>query len=351
MPTTTITTYVHCTHCERRRLRANMSVFEGLCNSCYDAHYILCSDCAKLMRRPSSNSRRRLRRLHHCGGEVYHIDGMYCCSACCRARLPQARHWRPTPFDVSIATYKHIRSKRKYGVEVETARCDSSTELRGETFFGCKNDPTIGGAEFDSPILYGDEGLDCIRGFLAEGVRRVWNVDFNCGCHTHYDMRDETDKQLFHIAYAYALTHKMWSCCVPAYRRYSRYCNTPQYRASDIQQAYSTFSSFGSFAYGQERYDYVNLTAYCDHKTFEVRLLEGTIESVEICNWITLHCRFIDSVKDLSFQELRSQFGGRRNRKFRALVNLIGDAPLTDWLASRARYKGLRPLRGPGCAR
>ncbi len=336
MPATAMSASVRCTHCHLRRSRANMSVFGGICNCCYEAYYTICADCAKLTRRHRSS--------------LYFIDGVYCCFDCWEGRQYRSAYWRPTPFDVSLATYEHIHSKRKYGVEVETASCDGYHLLEGVTYFGCKSDPSVSGCEFDSPILYGDEGLDCIEGFLTEATESGWTTNADCGCHTHYDMRDETDEQLFHIAYAYALTYKMWLCCVPAWRGWNQYCHAPYYRRSDIQRACGTKSvSFHIFARAQSRYDYVNLAAYCNYKTFEVRLLEGTIDAIEVCNWITLHCRFIDGVRNLSFQELQDQFDGASNKQFRALVDLIDDAPLTDWLAGRARYKGPRPLRGRGC--
>jgi hypothetical protein len=66
-----------------------------------------------------------------------------------------------------------------------------------------------------------------------------------------------------------------------------------------------------------------------------------------LCNWITVHCRFIDAVKDMSFEDLRTMFNHRARRKFRSFVDLIGDTDLTNWVADRARYVGRKPLRGP----
>jgi hypothetical protein len=88
--------------------------------------------------------------------------------------------------------------------------------------------------------------------------------------------------------------------------------------------------------------------AYDDHRTFEVRLLDGTIHADTICNWVALHARFIDRVHNMSFAEIR-ELGTTRSKLFKSLVKLIDDAPLTDWLAQRARYRGSNPLRGPHC--
>ncbi len=347
MPTHTTSERVRCRDCDCRRLSSEMSMFNTLCNDCYDTHYVHCVRCARLLSRWSG----RRRCQHQIGPELYSTEGEYYCYNCYYECTREPSMWQPTPIDVSIATYQRIGSKRKYGIEIETATCENSYKLNGQTHFGCKNDCTISGQEFDSPILYGDEGLGHIEFFLAEAARRKWTVDERCGCHTHYDMRNETKEQLFHTAFAYSLTWPMWRRTVPSRRRNTSYSHMPRYTARDVERFSAMRRGFEGFANNQDRYDYVNLTAYCDHSTFEVRLLEGTLNPLDICNWITLHCRFIDCVRDLSYPELRDQFDRPANMQFRALTTLIKDAALIDWLACRARTIGNRPLRGPGCLR
>jgi hypothetical protein len=255
---------------------------------------------------------------------------------------------------VSIATYQRVGSKRKYGVEIETSSCATHGQLRGRTNFGNKYDPTVSGREFDSPILYGDEGFDHIDEFLAFAERYYWEVNTRCGCHTHYDMRDESDTSLYRIAYAYKMTYPLWRRCVSRHRRGSSYCHASEYTLNDIERAVDRGDEFSDFAENRERYDYVNLYAYGDHVTFENRLLEGTLDAGDICTWIAVNCRFMDRVKNLSFGEQRDMFATPRGRsnparaQFGALVNLIDDAELTDWVADRARRVGLIPVRGPG---
>jgi hypothetical protein len=219
--------------------------------------------------------------------------------------------------------------------------------LRGSTKFGAKYDPTVGGLEFDSPILYGDEGFAEIRELTAYADQHGWEVDSGCGCHTHFDMRDESDDQLWATYYAYNITYPMWSAAVSSRRRGSTYCQEPYTTAVDIERS-ADQDAFKDYAYDAERYEYLNILAYDDHSTFEVRLLEGTINADTICNWLALHARFIDRVHDMSFAEIR-ELGRTRSKQFRSLVELIDDAPLTDWLAHRARYTGQMPLRGPTC--
>jgi hypothetical protein len=240
---------------------------------------------------------------------------------------------------VSCATYTGIGSKRKFGVEVETSYCSGFSDLKGNTLFGCKDDPSVGGMEFDSPILYGDEGLDTIREFLAHAYDEGWSVDNSCGCHTHYDMRDESDEQLYRTHYAYALTYVMWKQTVSRSRAADSYCHSPSSSATDIRNAFDRGRSFQDWASRQQRYDFLNAYAYGHHGTFEVRLLEGSLDPVDICNWITLHARFIDKVRNLDFATLDRMFrfrGDLANKKYSSLVELIDDKPLTDWLEDKA---------------
>jgi len=237
--------------------------------------------------------------------------------------------------DVSIATYQRIRSKRKFGVEVETHRCRGYRDLVGRTKFGCKSDCSIGGREFVSPILYGDEGLSEIETFLANASQHRWAADDCCGCHTHYDMRDESNEELYGVVYAYAKTYGFWKFCVSSMRRGNGYCHSPRYDVDDIRHNKERGTPFQQFARGGDRYDYVNIYAYNIHKTFENRLLEGTVDAVDICNWITIHCRFIDYVKKLSFDDLDTFLAGNTTHVLSALAVITDDASLTGWLTVR----------------
>ena len=331
---------VFCSHCRRNHRLAEMTIFRDMCNHCFERDYTLCTICARLV----INCRLQM------------VDGDPCCEDCYLNR-DSLSSWLPKPFDVSVATYQRIGSKRKYGVEIETHSCSDHRQLRGCTNFGSKCDPTISGREFDSPILYGDEGFDHIVDFLAFAEEREWEVDSRCGCHTHYDMRPEPDESLYRIAYAYKMTYPLWRRCVPRSRVGGAYCHSPNYTLAGIERAVDRGTGFSQFANSVDRYTYMNLCAYGYHVTFENRLLEGTLDAGDICNWIAVNCRFMDRVKKLSFSDQRDMFypPGRSSQarsparaQFRACVDLIDDANLTDWVAHRARHVGMIPVRGPG---
>jgi len=351
---------VQCDRCNRVKQRWEMSCFDAICMDCFFQDHAICADCGRLLRR-DHRSRCRQRGEDFLGGDCYrdprvqrngeHRDNALC-HTCYRDQMEVATgvridYWRPKALDVSIATYKRIGSKRKFGVEIETASCGRHFDLHGKTNFGCKGDCSISGLEFDSPILYGDEGLEYIEYFMEFADDHNWNVDEDCGCHTHYDMRDESDESLFRIAYAYAHTYDFWACFVPRYRRENGYCHELSYTLEDIRNAGQ--HSFSNWCLDNDRYDYINTGAYNQHITFENRLLEGSLDANDICSWITLHCRFMDHVKKLHFDALDQFFDKPPRAIFTALAGIFDNTELTNWMASKSRQYE-QPLRGPGSA-
>jgi hypothetical protein len=177
-------------------------------------------------------------------------------------------------------------------------------DLRDQTVFGVKEDGSIDGLEFVSPILAGDQGLAEIEKFCDLAAEKGFEVNEDCGYHLHIDMRDTTDLQRRHIAYAYRLTYELWASLVKKDRRNNTFCYKPCYRASDIRDT----EDFGSFIRHLDRYQFINLRAYRDHTTYELRGYQGTLSKTEICNWIAAHLRFVEFVKDKSFAEIDTLF-------------------------------------------
>lgn len=265
----------------------------------------------------------------------------------CEGGSSSQDYWRPTPLDISVVSYDRIGSKRKFGVEIETSRCGEYRNLCGRTHWGAKDDCTVSGMEFDSPVLYGDAGLEQIEEILAFGHTHGWEVDNYCGCHTHYDMRDENKDQLLSIMYAYRKSIGMWGCFVPSRRSSSSYCSMPTWCPGEMRshvdgRSHETFTA-AIRNMCLERYEMVNFTAYFSHTTFEVRMLEGTVDPGTICKWLTIHCRFMDAVRDLSLNELDGIFNSDYAGDFETLANFIGDSDLIDWLESRQIKFNNRP--------
>ena len=341
MPTDTVTTF-RCNACEQNKPQSEASLFEGYCESCFKSYLVLCADCGMLLTRPNTHRTSDTPRpLSYPLCRARLADGDMRCPDCHCTRSPSCSQWKPKPLDASVATYARIDSERKFGVEIETSYCPRNEQLRAISPFGCKTDPTVNGMEFDSPILYGDEGLTHIEEMLDFASDNGWRVNSDCGCHTHYDMRDEPDESLWRIFYAYRLTGLVWEACVPPLRTSCSYSGAMSVSARTIRSNYENGNvSFTEFCRHRERYDYINVYSYLDHKTFEVRMLEGSLDAETICNWIILHCRFIDKAKELTFPQLRRRFANKASQgRFTALAELIDDRELMTWLSARANQE------------
>ena len=331
MPTS-MQTVVCCDECLEQRQRKDMSPFNAICNRCFMNSYALCVDCGALLRTRSGICRNNSRDVLYDNDPDHYYPLCYNCYLMRRDNSPR---WDPTPLDVSFASYNRIHSRRKFAVEVETADCYYYERLKGNTSFGCKTECSVPGMEFISPVLYGDEGLAEIENFLAFGAEHDWSADSDCGCHTHYDMRDDSEEELFRITYAYAKTYRFWAACVRDGRRENSYCHEPSYSAYSVRKAAESRDDFRYFAENQDRYDYLNVRSYTVHNTFENRLLEGTCYAQTICNWIMVNVRFMDYVKGLSFDDIDYLLAGNTQHVLSALILIVGDTDLTDWLSDR----------------
>lgn len=339
MPATcTETTTFTCSNCHRER-PLSQACLTGtdtrVCFDCFDRHYTRCAGCGELVLREAVDSTSNYYAPRTIDGDVY-------CWACSCYRqtdygTEETVCWRPIPMASPIASYDEIGSTRKYGVEIETSECPRYERLRGNTHFGAKPDCTVDGLEFDSPVLYGDEGLAEIRKFLEFADEHDWAVDDNCGCHTHYDMRGESDESLARIAYAYRICVTMLEALVDPSRVNGEYCGMPRYSLREIRQAFSTPAYIGcDFRYwceGTPRYTYVNLYAIDTHNTFEIRILEGSIDAELICNWIKFNARFMDWAKTQTFDDLDTLFSGKSPAE---MVDIAGNAAgMNAWLRQR----------------
>jgi hypothetical protein len=197
---------------------------------------------------------------------------------------------------------------------LETSTCPNHTKLKGKTYFGAKEDGSIGGLEFYSPILRGDRGLSAVRKFCRLAKKQGFDVDGDCGFHLHIDMRTMSVRQRRSIAYAYLLTQKLWLDLVAEERWENTYCEPSNHSPEEIRNCseddfHSNFERYG------ERYSFMNQRAYCDHKTYELRGYQGTLNHVEICNWTKAHLRFVEAVCDKTLDELDVMFSRRKAKK------------------------------------
>lgn len=245
--------------------------------------------------------------------------------------------WDIGKFECENPTFDRIKTKRQFGVELETSQCQNHWELFNCTIWGCTYDCSIGGKEFISPPLIGDQGLDEIHRFCKDMRERDWTTDDRCGLHIHFDMSDMTDDQLFSIAYAYRLTWNMWKRFVSRNRGGNDMCGSPRYSTGDVRDA----KDWEYFVGARDRFEYVNWRAFFKHGTFEVRLGEPTLKGEDIERWLITHAMFLEHVKDMTYKQIDLAFGdgesATRAFSFCARYVWVDDSMLVDYLRDLSR--------------
>ena len=240
-----------------------------LCESCYDENCVCCEGCSDTIWRSDA---------------VDCCDGYYCASC-----APDEDCHDSAEF-VSDDRHNRMVSKRRFGVEIETHSCADYSELGGNVPFEIKEDCSVRGKEFASVILAGDKGLEAIEDLCNFGADHDWTVNDNCGLHIHLDMSKEKTEALKATTIAYLMTRDFWLSYVTEDRHHNSYCGENNFDISRVR----SITKFNIFSRKQSRYEWLNVAAYSKHKTFEVRVHQGSINTDQICNWIRIHALFVD---------------------------------------------------------
>jgi hypothetical protein len=193
---------------------------------------------------------------------------------------------------------------RKFGVEIETSSCPNHSDYDSQGNWETKCDGSISGLEFASVVLSGYAGLAAIRDICDYADENSWQVDDDCGLHVHFDMRSETDDSRKAITCAYLMTYEVWCRFVDSSRIDNTFCQASR---ADCGQVHRT-KYFEDFADNQSRCEWINFQAYNKHRTFEVRLHEGTLDAQRICNWIKAHLAFINWASKAGWAKVRNTF-------------------------------------------
>lgn len=298
--------------------RTDLSSGSSICQSCFDDGYFCCEGC----------------------DEVFHCDDMarsdvsYFCRNCRR----DGENFGPSGFRNRSGCVTEIGSARCFGVELETDECDGYEELDGSLAWGAKDDPTVSGKEFYSDILSGDEGLTAVEEWAELASQNGWEAHSSSGYHLHIDARQESDDQLYGIAYAYRATQEVWRSFVKSHRRNNSYCRGCEWTCADVVAAHGD-TLFRNWARHGNRYFWCNTTAYNIHSTVEIRLHHGTCNETEVINWVKAHTRFVDWASTLGLEGVREKLDGLGDG---ALFNLIADEAwrddkLRDYYTKKAR--------------
>lgn len=289
----------------------------AICQTCYAGDYFTCDNCCE---------------VYYC--DDYRGDGY--CAECHRENCCDDGEW-DTGCSPLFSGSARLGSARRYGIELETDSCPKHEDLFGNTCFGSKHDGSINGKEFVSPVLCGDTGLDAVSHLCDFASRNRWKVNSTCGFHLHLDMTREDNEACRAVAIAYCLTARVWQAFMPESRRKNHYCADLQWSPEDVKRA----PCFNEFCGIQGRYQWFNLAAYCEHRTFEVRLHCGTLNADKVINWVKAHTRFIDAISDMTVDQVEQTFAGRTvSELFRIIAELWDDEDLTRFYENRANEFG-----------
>lgn len=233
--------------------------------------------------------------------------------------MPRVRYdtsFRPKTFNPTNKTYSRIGSRRRFGVELEYDWLSNDfNDASDKTVFGCKEDCSVNGGEFYSPILFADQGLTEVKKLCEFATEQGFRVAEGAGYHLHIDMTNEPVDKLKQIALAYHYTKDFWLNVVPSYRRSFSYSRPHQYNRGHILpiRELGDFQRFCS----RDRYEWVNWNAYRAHTTVEIRCHETSISTPTVKNWIIAHTRFCDAMADTSVGRITRIFS---RKKFSQLV-------------------------------
>ena len=266
------------------------------------------------------------------------------CYECLRSNT-----WDNHGFYTENPSYEEIRSHRKYGIELETSRCDDYKAIRGNTVFGCKPDGSVDGMEFVSPVLYGDEGLEETRKICDFARDYGWRVDSSCGLHLHLDLSNESNENCYKVLRAYMYTYEFWTSFISNSRKANYYCAKQHYGEADLvyYEADMSFRDWVSTICAGERYQWVNFNSYNRFKTVELRHHAGSLNAEKITNWVKAHTRFIDAVVALPVAEIVRLLKGKSTHDQLAVIaGWWDDTALTEHYRERAAHFR-KPFRNP----
>ena len=295
MPEATQNNIVNCDRCNCELNIDNDNYHnpfgEYYCNDCFFEYYFYCQDC----------------------GEVCSVDDQYYHEASCESFCQYcwesnglSNNYRdnciefsPMRLNLSKTTYKHLRYRRCFGIELEINDNDLPySDIEEGTCFGSKYDGSLNcGSEFYSPILQGDLGYDAIKKFC--NLVGSANVGTCAGYHLHIDGRNLTWKSVKKIWLTYRIFEGVLLSMLPKSRQHNNYCKkscmdinkiAKVYGREDLQDLWYSQGCNDTYDhYNDTRYFGCNLHSYFYQSTIEIRYHSGTTNFEKIINWIKIN--------------------------------------------------------------
>ena len=279
----------------------NDAVNKLICDTCVKLKFTSCYSCGCLIEN---------------GREVTTDGGRLCPRCDVRKRLYGSRTGLTTKVVKLGNTYTECKSKRIFGVEIET----NILTRDNNTDWSKVNDASIAAREFVSPKLNGDLGFADIKKFLSEIDATVDKVivremDKVCGLHVHVDGSDLTIEDIIKLYRAACPLQDLFFYLVKPERSSCRHCVLLSDRYAKLKDIHGVemilYGHGGEDAarrkkekYSGERYNWLNVHSWFYRGSIEMRQHHGTLDYDEIVNWISLMTCFVDWVKTTSIEAI-----------------------------------------------
>ncbi len=223
-----------------------------------------------------------------------------------------------------------VKSLRIFSAEMEANYSDmkscNKACYRMPAEIGIAKDGSLGnqGVEFQTPLLQGKKGEECLKQTSTALIENNFSVDKLCGLHVHLDLRDwyaSTDQSQFitnlkNLFAFYIAVEDIVLSFLPLSRRGNRYCQylKDTYSINDVRacnnldeieklwyktRSKSFIDSAKSDKYHSSRYSGINFHSVLANKHLEIRYHSGTINARKILEWVNLHAIIVDSIASM----------------------------------------------------
>ncbi len=320
-----------CKKCQNVEKLDDMQVFSGTayCKKCAKGVKV-CDNCSNVHTKQMST--------------LYH--GLSFCSPSCEAsyrpKMPKMQYAGVPEMKVSDTSFNYI-SNRMFGLELEVVDLSKVAYYRHlSKHWKCIGDGSVTGTknagEFVSIKLRGDAGLIAVNRICDYFIKTGIHVNKTCGYHLHVDVNDLDKNALYNVVKFAKENETVFRGLVPGKRRSNSYCAKMPFPLPDVADldnmdredlfhhlikgkvpASSEKKRFikdvKRSASIMTRYIWFNLCSVYYRNTIEIRLHHGTVNRMEIINWVKLWVAIIDAAKN----------GTLPSKKYRRMDTLLAD--------------------------
>ena len=128
-------------------------------------------------------------------------------------------------------------------------------------------------------LLLEDEFTDTLKQILSVIYGMGFRADTNCGTHVHMDMRNRDVNVVYQNLFK---AQKFLRKFLTRHRKENMYCK---------ENTADTFDK--QLSLGDRRHS-INVEAYNEHRTIEVRMHQGTLDAAELVPWVNLLVKIVN---------------------------------------------------------